>query len=318
MQSQPTTESVRFAPESENDEKPSHFVRTNTPHPKELQKKKEMLKQRNSSSQEHSVKQNSESKDNHSDIVCEQASNAPQQQLPVINSKLLNDDSSSTTANDLAQSNLTASHQTNEAILKSVNSHHTKTKDLISQPNSINTEPPEETKETNHEPETQASPNDDENQVNNRKHVDFKLSFGTGVVIINDNEAESSPSLPSSPLKLDDIDAASHNENNLASNENDTSLVSNSSNSSGQFRLRRRDTPHHLKGARLNSPNNKAQQLDPNEMKEILERYTQNNNITNGNLNNSLTNGSLANGNASSDSKSLIIAKPKVILLILV
>lgn len=49
---------------------------------------------------------------------------------------------------------------------------------------------------------------------------------------------------------------------------------SNSMNSSGHCRLRRRDTPHHLKGARLNSPSNKAQQLDPNEMREILERYT--------------------------------------------
>lgn len=49
---------------------------------------------------------------------------------------------------------------------------------------------------------------------------------------------------------------------------------SGSMNSSGHCRLRRRDTPHHLKGARVNSPTNKANQLDANEMREILERYT--------------------------------------------
>lgn len=55
-------------------------------------------------------------------------------------------------------------------------------------------------------------------------------------------------------------------------NNNEDEDEADQTNSSGHFKLRRRDTPHHLKGARLNSP--KAQQLDPNEMKEILERYT--------------------------------------------
>ena len=53
-------------------------------------------------------------------------------------------------------------------------------------------------------------------------------------------------------------------------NEGDDSAA----NSSGHCRLRRRDTPHHLKGARINPSNYKAQQLNPDEMKEILERYT--------------------------------------------
>ena len=43
------SESVRFA-DADGEEKPSHFIRTNTPHPKELMKKKEMLKQRNAHS----------------------------------------------------------------------------------------------------------------------------------------------------------------------------------------------------------------------------------------------------------------------------
>ena len=39
-------ESVRFAPDEEEDDRPSHFVRVNTPHPKDLVKKKEAIKQR--------------------------------------------------------------------------------------------------------------------------------------------------------------------------------------------------------------------------------------------------------------------------------
>jgi C-terminal processing protease CtpA/Prc len=53
---------------------------------------------------------------------------------------------------------------------------------------------------------------------------------------------------------------------------NNTSL--NSNGSANHCRLRRRDTPHHLKGARIQSPGtNKAQQLDPSEMREILDKY---------------------------------------------
>lgn len=48
----------------------------------------------------------------------------------------------------------------------------------------------------------------------------------------------------------------------------------NGHNGSSHCRLRRRDTPHHLKGARIQSPGtNKAQQLDANEMREILDKY---------------------------------------------
>ena len=64
--------------------------------------------------------------------------------------------------------------------------------------------------------------------------------------------------------------------NHLEDEEEGDDVEANTTNVSenGNCRLRRRDTPHHLKGARVNTSNNKAQQLDPNEMKEILERYT--------------------------------------------
>ena len=251
------SESVRFAPESENDERPSHFVRTNTPHPKELMKKKELLKQRNSTTQD-LAKQNGETEAPTEETITSQ--------LPVIK----------TTNDSVNQSPQLPVQQVETTLL----SNRQKSKELISQPNSVHIETPieepavklTETKIEQKEETTEQISNEDENQINrmNNKHVDFKLNFGTDVVIINENEVESSPSLPSSPLKLDE----DMNEN--INQENDTSLPSNGSGGSGQFRLRRRDTPHHLKGARLNSPNNKAQQLDPNEMKEILERYTNN------------------------------------------
>ncbi len=44
-------------------------------------------------------------------------------------------------------------------------------------------------------------------------------------------------------------------------------------NSSGQCRLRRHDTPHHLKGARINSIS--KSQLDPVDMKDILMKHVQ-------------------------------------------
>jgi hypothetical protein len=306
------SESVRFAPESENDEKPSHFVRTNTPHPKELMKKKEMLKQRNSSNLE-SNRQNSESS-NHADLVQASPQNQTQQlqsqpQLPIISTKTIDDSSS---LNQQSQSATT--QQTNETILNSmklITTNRQKSKEIISQSNSLNNDvgvdestekPTENGNIPNHKNENEngLSPDEEENQASNRmKHVDFKLSFGNGVVIINDNEEETSPSLPSSPTKLEN-----ENDSNQLTNDIDTSLLSNGS---GQFRLRRRDTPHHLKGARLNSPNNKAQQLDPNEMKEILERYTSNNNSNN----TATVTTPSSTCSASTDSKLL---KPKVVL----
>ena len=82
-------------------------------------------------------------------------------------------------------------------------------------------------------------------QVN--KHVDFKLSDKVSVSNSYDDEEQT----------------------------NDLNDETNSvGNASGHCKLRRRDTPHHLKGARINPTNNKAQQLNPDEMKEILERFT--------------------------------------------
>ena len=314
-----TSESVRFAPESENDEKPSHFVRTNTPHPKELMKKKEMLKHRHSNTNLESNRQNSESS-NPADSVqalSQQNQTQQQQQLHIISSKTIND-SSTLNQQPQLQPQPVATQQTNETILNSmkmITTNRQKSKETVSQSNSLNNDAPaEETAEKpaengisqnhNNEDENGLSPDEEENQANNRmKHVDFKLSFGNGVVIINDHEEETSPSLPSSPTKLENENENENNSNNnQLTSEIDTSLLSNGS---GQFRLRRRDTPHHLKGARLNSPNNKAQQLDPNEMKEILERYTSNNNSNN---TNAITTSS-STYSVSADSKLL---KPKV------
>jgi len=275
------SESVRFATESEADERPNHFVRTNTPHPKELMKKKEMLKQRNSAN----LDQNRTNSENAGSINCTDSGLNPQQ-LPVI--KPINNDSTSqeqtTTQSNETTKNSTASRQ--------------KSKDLISQSNieDLNEKKTESSIQNNNnsmeknenieQEQEQKEEQEEENQSNNRKHVDFKLNFGSGVVIINENEVETSPSLPSSPNKLeDDLQNESLNQQQeQQTNENDTSIQSNTS--GGQFRLRRRDTPHHLKGARVNSSTNKAQQLDPNEMKEILERYTatNNNNSSNSNL----------------------------------
>jgi len=58
-----TSDSVRFAPEPEYDEKLGNFVRTNTPHPKDLMKKKELFKLRNPSLINNNNNNNSQSQD---------------------------------------------------------------------------------------------------------------------------------------------------------------------------------------------------------------------------------------------------------------
>jgi hypothetical protein len=98
------------------------------------------------------------------------------------------------------------------------------------------------------------------------KHVDFQV--GNVVGSIDDEESEE---LEADADAVVDEQGRNHTSENQES-QNGEENEANESNSSGHFKLRRRDTPHHLKGARLNSP--KAQQLDPSEMKEILERYT--------------------------------------------
>ncbi|CAF0721438.1 unnamed protein product [Brachionus calyciflorus] len=194
---QATTESVRFAPESDNEEKPSHFVRTNTPHPKELMKKKEMLKQKNasitSSNQQNFVQSDSISQKSAGSTTQIQQQQQPAQ-LPIISPS------------------------------------------QISQPEEV---------ENNQIEEVNQDQNQDEEQSYVTKHVDFKLNSNSESI---EQEVE---------------------------NHEEDEDESSSMNSSGHCRLRRRDTPHHLKGARVNSPTNKVQQLDPNEMREILERYVQ-------------------------------------------
>jgi hypothetical protein len=77
-------ESVRFAPENDVDEGPSHFVRVNTPHPKDLIKKKEAIKQRAASKEK--------------EPDSERANSIEQPQLPVISTRLSHNKSSSETA----------------------------------------------------------------------------------------------------------------------------------------------------------------------------------------------------------------------------
>ena len=100
------------------------------------------------------------------------------------------------------------------------------------------------------------------------KHVDFQV--GNVVGSIDDEESEELEADADADAVVDE-QGRNHTSENQES-QNGEENEANESNPSGHFKLRRRDTPHHLKGARLNSP--KAQQLDPSEMKEILERYT--------------------------------------------
>ncbi len=110
------------------------------------------------------------------------------------------------------------------------------------------------------------------NRANFYKHVDFKLSN------------KPAPTQPNSQVieENDQQDAEeTSNNNDEVDEEDDYEEEADRSTGSGHCRLRRRDTPHHLKGARINNSSSNAQhQLDPSEMKEILERYS-NPNYTN-------------------------------------
>jgi protein scribble len=213
-----TSESVRFAPDPDNDERSSHFVRTNTPHPKELIKKKEALKQR---SAQKSINQ---PQPHHKTTTQNPENNMPES-TETINNK-------PEALQNLPSVTIVEDKTSNELDKKSQN---------------------ESENQDNNNNEMSEEENTNHNQQYVYKHVDFKLNASNN---------------PHVETALDhDPEDPEYNQENNNNNLDD-------SNSSGHCRLRRRDTPHHLKGARINSPNNKAQQLDPNEMKEILERYT--------------------------------------------
>lgn len=209
---QATSESVRFAPESDNEEKPSHFVRTNTPHPKELMKKKELLKQKNAS-----------------------ISSASGQHQPTAPSDSISQKS--------ASSSLNQSQQHQQPQLPVISSSQ------LNQTEDQNPQQQQQQQHASQDDETENLQAQDEQQYVT-KHVDFKLNSNSESI---------------------------ENENEI--NQEEDEDESSSMNSSGHCRLRRRDTPHHLKGARVNSPTNKAQHLDANEMREILERYAQQQNV---------------------------------------
>lgn len=243
-----TSESVRFAPESDNEEKLSHFVRTNTPHPKELAKKKEMLKQKTSNSVHISSGNGPTSSTVDSSSYVSESSGAVG--LPQI----------SINAADAPRLSLRGqAGQNNRSVNVGAVTTGASSTDRNTDLNTNGTNDDQETAADNEDDgeETDGSKMAATNGSYVNKHVDFKLGEK---VIIND--------------VVEQVDAQ-ENEEEEAENENENEDGENSANNtSGHCRLRRRDTPHHLKGARVNTAQSKAQPLDPNEMREILERYT--------------------------------------------
>jgi hypothetical protein len=282
----PNSESVRFAAEPDNDDKLSHFVRTNTPHPKELAKKKEILKQRGAAAAAAAAATTTATT---ATVTTKTTTDNENINLPTV--KIIQ------RPNDEDSSLLNGEGENDETTL------------LSSQQ-----QPPPPTKRV---------------AINTNKKVDFKLSkttiinddskdeneellITTETKVINDHQLPSidhdgAISLTTTPTDDDETDNKTNNDNNnvkCISNGDEDTL------SSGNFKLRRRDTPHHLKGARLNAPSAKAQQLNPNELNDIINKYTSTNGISIDNKNkinnnNSLRLNTLTNNNTSTFSDSL-------------
>jgi protein scribble len=236
-----TSESVRFAPEPDNDDRLSHFVRTNTPHPKELMKKKEALKQR------HGVSTNSQSSNQ------ESQSSERQSQLPVINTKTVQLNANPLETN---KPKLEKRLVINENLNSNINNEGTN--------NEIDENHNNENDENINDIDDEEGKDDIKNKKSNiMKHVDFKLNNQSNIQTAKTENFQC----------FDNEDELNENNNNEEDLDKSTG--------SGHCRLRRRDTPHHLKGARINNSSNNTQQLDPSEMKEILERYSGNNSFSN-------------------------------------
>jgi len=248
-------ESVRFAPESDNDDRPSHFVRTNTPHPKDLIKKKEALKQRASS-----YKEQPESALNSLPTI-------EAVQLPTINTPKQADESKLVEN----ESRVAVAETNSQRILNSMNKINNRQSLTGAEPSSVVLASDHTmiatTTVSKHESDMVMDAKSTTLSFIN-KHVDFKLSERKALASSCGDEDEVE--------EEEDEEAEEEQEDTEQSNGDE-----DAANSSGHFRLRRRDTPHHLKGARLNSP--KSQQLDPTEMKEILERYTSTTNSSSAN-----------------------------------
>ena len=244
---QQTSESVRFAPESDNEEKPSHFERKNTPHPKELMKKKEQLKQRNSNNPSLISNNNTPTTANTNSARVNPDSNSEMSvtssgnpNLPVLNVK---------PSSNEANTNQNASIKNSTASVNSANKPAHANTSSEAKKEEEEEEDDENVNNVEHDEDEENEDDEDNHSKSGHgygKHVDFKL-----------NEK-----------------GAHFNEEEQEEDE------ANTTSGSGHCRLRRRDTPHHLKGARVNTSNNKAQQLDPSEMKEILERYVHTNNAS--------------------------------------
>lgn len=274
------TESVRFAPEDDDDDRPSHFVRVNTPHPKDLIKKKEAIKQRVANAKDKNTENKpiaSTEMSNAVDPEAQQQHHSANDQLPVISARTCVQE--------------TGEQQTRQLQGECANESANSSQRIISTMNMMSANRSHVTAETTVSPRSvkkidfQAKPEiisteskQDNNNSHVNKHVDFKLAERHGG-LINSIDDEESEDLEENE-DVEENEEAEHTEEatdgqrdrQIESQAGDENEANNQSNSSGHFKLRRRDTPHHLKGARLNSP--KAQQLDPNEMKEILERYT--------------------------------------------
>ena len=240
-----TNESVRFAPELDTDEHMSHFVRTNTPHPKELVKKKEALKQRHA--------------------AAAAAAAATQQQQPQPQTTSV---TTEPLPSQLPQIAATTTSNDND------NDEHTNAGETSAPTNVV--------------------------VVGGGggcgKHVDFRVATTASSSSNGPAAAEvKRVTLSDEVVTLDDQrdqgeddeeeeeeEDNNVNENNNENDENKSRATSNEQSATaageggegGQFRLRRRDTPHHLKGARLNSTSANIQQLDQSEMKQILQRYS--------------------------------------------
>ena len=277
----------------------SHFIRTNTPHPKELMKKKEMLKQRNANNP--SVLSNSSVTNNNN---TNSARNSQIESEPTSSSTQFTSTNNTNNVNiqlPVIENNVNLNEQNNSKPIASSQQHVIKTQEKVitqlkkgsSTSDSIDSSSIATVVASKKISERHNSGSERDDKINSiessqtnkntiiNKHVDFKLNETKVVVAQNSIETTTSERNESSNQEGDneDDDDDDDQEEDEAPHVPPAQLahdlnLSGSGSESGNCRLRRRDTPHHLKGARVNTSNNKAQQLDPNEMKEILERYT--------------------------------------------
>lgn len=180
-------ESVRFAPESDDEERPSHFVRVNTPHPKDLIKKKEAIKQRAANHKEKETILKNSTETHHSVIEkrSDSTKSSPQNQLPVISPEMTRDPSQ--TIKTTENSNSNESNNSQRTIRQSVSTPNDNDEIIPTKKLEFNTK-----SEVISNLEVQITEKEEKiRSANNsyvNKHVDFKLS--EKAVVINSNSVE--------------------------------------------------------------------------------------------------------------------------------